>query len=75
MILSAVTAVAGLAVGIAASGGVGFVAAVVLWAFVPPRAARAARAPAPPPGPGKPPPPGPSEPPPGPGPPPGTASA
>jgi MFS family permease len=55
VILSVVTAVAGLAVGIVASGGVGFVAAVVLWAFVPRRTGRA-RVPAPPPEPGEPPP-------------------
>jgi MFS family permease len=39
LILSAVTAAAGLAVGIVISGGVGFVAAAVLWAFVPARSA------------------------------------
>jgi hypothetical protein len=35
LILSAVTAVAGLAVGVVVSGGVGFAAAAVLWAFIP----------------------------------------
>jgi MFS family permease len=50
LILSAVTAAAGLAVGVIVSGGVGFAAAVVLWAFIPRRAPgqRQARGPEPP---------------------------
>jgi MFS family permease len=37
LILSAVTAVAGLTAGITVSGGVGFAAAAAMWAFIPRR--------------------------------------
>ena len=35
VVLSAITALAGLAAGVVASGGVGFAAAVVLWVWIP----------------------------------------